>query len=1087
MKNPAYTHIISRFRNVSRRYFIINSIESFGYAFAVLIALLCVSVLCESVFYLTPDVKTLFFIFSLLLPVIVFSVLVGVSIIRRPDPDTIAHTIERYYPDLSDRLISSVQLGLLSENELKGQSPELINALHNKVDEETASLDLAKSVPTAGITLSLKTAAGSVAVFLLLSVMLPEFFVSGFFRLMDFKRPYTVPNRMIIYVISHKNRILRGENFTASGFVSERAYEQLNVFYRWDDSGVWNMKPVAVNETTGNFDLTIEKPGLSFQYYLEAGSAVTNQLRVTVIKRPVVESLAITLSYPDYTELGTVARDNNDGNIRALKGTVATLAVRSNKPLKKMSLIWGDSTVTNCTFSGDTGKTSFEVGKSIDYHIGLIDTLGISNSHPITYRVTYLQDEIPAVSILSPASDITLPGSMTFPLLYRAGDDYGLSSVSLRFQLPFEEEPRFIALQKGNLGKHLDDEYVWNLSGMNLLPDDSVTFNVIVYDNDTFGGPKMGISETRTLRLPSMTDIFNDVMDEQNKGIDKLREISDRSKLQETELEEINRMIKSGDEIDWSDKNALEEAKQNMEKMQKDVKDVSESINDIAGKLSEENVVALETLEKLQQISGLMNDIAEGDMKEALKLITQVQIQMSPQDIKQSLDSYKIRAEDIQKKLDRVINLLEQVKSIQQYEMTKNLLEDMAIKQAEMANKYQEEPDNSALPREEENLSKEMGIIQDKVKEVARDLKDKFKINTENLENYVESHDIAETKKQASRQMMDGIVEEAKSSLDTSNTMISELLEQMDAVEAAMQASNIEELKRRLFKSLHEMLVVSAKQELFLSEMRTLDKEECTKQQLDIIDAHSKAEKSLRLVGDLMIELFGVIDKITASTRMIMEHSVNSFASGDINTGTNSAREALKILNNNIHFLTMIIQDSTDAMGMPGDLMQQLQAIANGQLALQQQLSIEQMQQLAAEQQQLAQMLSELGNKIFDDQRLRDMLEKLAGEMDDTSQMMHRNEKREFVERKQLDIYRRLLDARRSRRQKDESETRKSWTAKENISLGAEKLAGDLGEKQQDLNERIKEAMNEDFDPEYLRLIRKYLESLLETRAGVVQ
>ena len=101
-------------------------------------------------------------------------------------------------------------------------------------------------------------------------------------------------------------------------------------------------------------------------------------------------------------------------------------------------------------------------------------------------------------------------------------------------------------------------------------------------------------------------------------------------------------------------------------------------------------------------------------------------------------------------------------------------------------------------------------------------------------------------------------------------------------------------------------------------------------------------------------------------------------------------------------------------------------------------------------------------------------------EMDETARMMSRNEEREFIERKQLDIYRRLLDARRSRREKDETEERKSWTAKENISIGADQLASDLGEKEQDLNKRMKEAMNDDFDPEYIRLIRRYFESLLQ-------
>ena len=81
MNNPAYTHIISRFRKVSRRYFIISIIESFGYAFAVLICLFCVSALCESVLYFTPEIKTLLFFSSLGIPLIIFAVLVVLMVV----------------------------------------------------------------------------------------------------------------------------------------------------------------------------------------------------------------------------------------------------------------------------------------------------------------------------------------------------------------------------------------------------------------------------------------------------------------------------------------------------------------------------------------------------------------------------------------------------------------------------------------------------------------------------------------------------------------------------------------------------------------------------------------------------------------------------------------------------------------------------------------------------------------------------------------------------------------------------------------------------------------------------------------------
>jgi hypothetical protein len=104
--------------------------------------------------------------------------------------------------------------------------------------------------------------------------------------------------------------------------------------------------------------------------------------------------------------------------------------------------------------------------------------------------------------------------------------------------------------------------------------------------------------------------------------------------------------------------------------------------------------------------------------------------------------------------------------------------------------------------------------------------------------------------------------------------------------------------------------------------------------------------------------------------------------------------------------------------------------------------------------------------------------------MDDTADMMRRNEPRELVERRQFDIYRRLLDARRSRREKEDATERESQTAQENLSLGADMLPDDLGEREQELNLRLRQALEGDFDPAYKQLIRNYFESLL--RGGEV-
>ena len=384
---------------------------------------------------------------------------------------------------------------------------------------------------------------------------------------------------------------------------------------------------------------------------------------------------------------------------------------------------------------------------------------------------------------------------MKFPVIYRVRDDYGISSAAMVFKLPYEESERKISIKTGSMEKDETNEYLWDLSDFQLLPEDVVPYHLIVYDNDTVGGPKAGISETRIVRLPSMTDIFADVIDDENAGIERLRDISERAADQETRLDEIGQSIKNGEDIEWSDTNALDEARQNLQQMQKEVKDISEDIRHVSDTLSEENIVAFETLEKLENISDIMESIAEGEMKDALKQLLTAHTEIDPKKVKEALDNYNVTAEDIQKKLDRIISLLEQVKTLQRFEMAKNLLEELAVKQAEVTAEYHDNPDNTLLAREEEMLAGEMETIGEELLAAIEELEEQFKLDAGKFKDAVRSNNASQTMQQASRQMSDGASSEAEESLTESNTMISQLLEQMDQLDAIMKNSNTEEMR----------------------------------------------------------------------------------------------------------------------------------------------------------------------------------------------------------------------------------------------------------------------------------------------------
>lgn len=1088
--NASYDILLARIARILRRHAVYGFAEAIIAAAAVSVLLFLGFTVAEALFYMPPQVRTpLFYTVAASFAVTFVMIAALRLIVRRPGIEDAARMAERAFPALGDQFISAVQLGHLDKDDLRGQSAELVEALVDRAEEKTRTLDLSRAVPREPLVMAWRSMAAVTAVLLLLSILMPGRMTGAMYRLVDHNGVYQAPDAISIYLFKSGGSIIRGEDYTVSGMLSGWSPEPLNIYYRWDDSGTWHVKPVDVEQVTGRFTATVENPRLSFTFYLETAGTSTPRHRVEVIERPVVESIAYTLDYPAYTGLGSVRGEEGEGNIRALIGTRATVRIRVNKILAGMSVNWSDTTSIGCPVDGDTGSFSFVIDKTVDYRIDITDTLGIANIDPITYRVTCLIDEPPSVTIASPPPDVTIPISMAFPLVYRAHDDYGLTSVTLKYKLPFEEEPRTESLKRGSLGRSIEEIHDWDLSNVGLLPGDTVIYHLSVLDNDTVNGPKEGVSETGTLRVPSMTDFFSDVNEEQEKGIDRLRDISERSTQDDASLDEVRRNVISGEELEWSDRNAIEQARENMESMQNQMKDLADETKRMADKLSEEDMAAIETIEKYNRISNLMDQIAEGEMKDALRRLTQAGTQLDPRMLKEAIEQHKVSTADIKKKLDRIIELLEQVKSLQRFEMAKRLVEEIAAKQAEIAAKFKDNPGDPGLVREQERLATEMAVLEKELAETAKELGEKFDMDTQKYQEYFDVLDIADTMNATAKSMPEGDKAETSDRLDQANAKLSELLSQMDELGKSMKDSNSEEMMRRLNAALNALLAVSDIEERLIGDINkgavpNVENDNPAKRQLEVVDAFAKARKQLESFGEMAVEAAGVIDAMAGMVDATMRTSVDAFAMGQTDKGAGVARKALGDVNNVIHVLTMIVgQEQGDSMGMPGDLMQQLQQIANGQLSLQMQMSGEGgkqlMMQLAAEQQKLAEMLSELGKKAMEDARLRQMLEKLAEDMDDTSGMMKRNEPRELVERKQLDIYRRLMDARRSRREKDEREERRSYTAKRNVSRGADELAGDLGEKKREIGERINQAMQDDFDPEYLRLIRRYFESML--------
>ena len=235
-----------------------------------------------------------------------------------------------------------------------------------------------------------------------------------------------------------------------------------------------------------------------------------------------------------------------------------------------------------------------------------------------------------------------------------------------------------------------------------------------------------------------------------------------------------------------------------------------------------------------------------------------------------------------------------------------------------------------------------MKKTQDMLSAAVGSIRSQFKIDTSAAEKSLEKNDASKTMSQAAGQMEKQETEQAESSLEDADKQMSDLITDMDALGARMTNSNTAEIKRRLFAALNQLIIISEKEEALGDSLVKGDPSAMAQEQLAIIEGFQKAEGSLSRLGELVMEIIPVIEQVTENSRQMMTGTMDALSKGDTAQGGELADQTLQTLNTSINFLTQLIEKSDGSQGgsgLSGDLMQQLQQIANGQLNLQQMLS----------------------------------------------------------------------------------------------------------------------------------------------------
>lgn len=956
----------------------------------------------------------------------------------------------------------------------------------------------------------------TVTVFTILGFAFPDLPFASY-RIINFNKEFTKPPEFYIVIEPGNKKITKGENYYCRIKTVGKSIERLDLFYSFEGMEIFEKINLEA-DSTGEFNYTFISPPKSFKLYAQAKNVKSETYLVEVVNYPVIKELTVKVYPPSYTKLPPQIYED-DGNINTIKGATIEVIIKSSKELSQAKLLFDDSSTIKMNVNGFKGETKFRGTKNGTYKILITDYEGYPNLNPVEYQINLLEDFAPSISLLIPQGTVDLTENMRVPLVFRIRDDYGFSKLVLNYRLSYSryEQPKEkYSTIEIPFGKSLDTviTYIWNLTSMNLVTEDVVTYYLEVYDNDVISGPKSAQTPLMQVRIPSLEEILAEGNERFENTIEDAKSIQKEVEELKQKIEELDKDLKTPKDLKQQDKLSWEEQKKTQDLIKKHeevlqkVENLQQKLNELQNKLNENKTLSKETLQKFMELQELLNQLDSKELKEAIQRLNEALRSLNRQMLQEALKNFQFNEENFRASIERTIELLKRIQIEQKMDEALKRLEQMNQKLNDLMSELENtNPNNQQklnelskqqdqLTKDIENLEKTLEDLQEKMEQFPSEMP------AEEMKKLAEEF-MSENPQQCSRKSSEslkrGDVKSSKENQKNLKQSFGKLQEGLNQLKQEMMRNQMLQTMVQLQRLTSDLISLSKQQEALKN--RTNATEPSSPQVNEITRKQAELMDNLKKLIDRMIELsnksFAVtpeMGKAVGKAMMNMNQSIENLLNRNLSISTQSQKDAMGNLNEAADLIQNMLQNMMQG-GQGGGMMsfmQRLQQMAQQQMNLnnltqmlgQGKLTMEQLsqlQRLAAEQEMIRKSLEELNRELREagqSSRLLGDLEDVAKRMEEVVRELKQNNVSDDLIQKQERILTRLLDATRSMNERDYEKRRESRPGEQITG----KPPADLKFDENDLMSRIRQdllkALEEGYAKDYEILIRKYFEAL---------
>ncbi|MEX0904350.1 MAG: hypothetical protein WD604_01365 [Balneolaceae bacterium] len=931
-------------------------------------------------------------------------------------------------------------------------------------------------------------------------------------RTLHFWENYVRPNPFEFTVTPGDTTIEHGSAFRPAIRFESEAPGEVHIAFKTDVEDNYRIRPMR---TSGNSIFLPEEIELTnnIHYHILMDDFFSDDFRVEVRNLPRFDQLSATITPPAYTGLPQNYVSYPFSELNMYEGSSVVIEGVTNKSIDSL-IITRQSTnyeIPPADSLNNHFSTQFTPDTSDTISFRMSDKDGLSNRNPFRVFLNVQEDQRPSVTIREPTGTISDTSPEQLQILYRAADDFGLSKAELHWDLQrayvSETTPGSVALQTPSNAR--TESVLWDVSELDLRPRDEVSFRIRIWDNDEISGWKWGESQSVVLKVPSLTEYFEELDHKERDLNNELETISDNFEGMEQEFQQFLEQLRQNPQGGFEEEQNLEEIRVKQQSVDEAVQKMNEQFQQIRSEMENNSSISNETKRAYQELQQLMEELDDPGLREALDQLQNAMENMSPREIEQALEEVNFNEKLYKERLERTVELFKRLKMNSDLDKLARQYEDMS----ERLSGDEDQPLDQ-LTRELETTREEMDQLSDQIEQLdqnppersektLRDLKESAGQELENLKQQVE--DLQQDASEQNNEENPAPTEE----IQQQQEQISEKLQQeaekfrssVQQMSGMQMNINILALQRALF----QLLELSEMQE-FISETSSQTRSR-SQGFVELARIQKNISDQFTAVGDTLFqissEIPGVPNQINqkkAETERTLSRSVDQMTARNQNASSVSSRESLGGINDLSSMIASLLDQLMNQQGGGGaggmsmqQMVEQLQNMSGDQQQLNQQLQqmindmqgerltreeSERLDQLSRQQNEIRKQLQQLQRNGGLDQGDRTLseLQRLIDEMEDSINDMRGGVTDPIMVQRQQNILSRMLNAEEALQQRGEDEEREGSRTEEIQRSVPPDIT--LEELQQEIRTRLQDPDFTRFNEQYQRLIELYFEQL---------